>query len=144
MASAFTACLRLRRYFSESTKAELRRPVARHLVKLANNHWKFFDQKQVTIRSVDGVSNVWQMPGTKPRKIVELQISVGGVTAPGPVYHDVTSIPVVDFKDAAIIPFNIMQTPQAKPVGLNDHNLSQTSGRGHYAVKTGPGGDARG
>ncbi len=130
--------LRLRGYFTESTKAALRLPVPRHLVKLANNRWKFFDQEQKTIRTVDGADNVWQMPGTQPHKIAELQIVVGGVTAPGPVYQGATSIPVVDFKSAAIIPFDIKQTPEASPGVIAGTSLSQTAGLGRYALKTCP------
>lgn len=143
MAGAYDR-LRLRQYFSASTKAALRLPVSRHLVKLGKNQWNFFEQKQVTIRLVDGVSNVWQIPGPKQREIVELQISVGGITAPGPGYHGPTSIPVVDFKDAVITPFNFTQTPEAAPVGLGEQGLRQTSGHGHYSVKVESAGDAGG
>lgn len=109
--------LRRRRYFSDAARAALRQPVIRHLVKQPGERWRFFDQQEKTVRSMDGADNQWQIHCAKRQPIVELQIRVGEVTEPGPAYLGQTSVTMVDFASGSIKPFLNLGDHAAMPFG---------------------------
>lgn len=116
--------LRRRRYFPESIRAALRRPVARHLVKLPSNRWALLEQKEAVIRAIDGVNHRWVLSSGQRRNIAELQLGVGEITAPGTGYHNRESITLVDFKEDRVESLESGKINGELPVGISRYGFS--------------------